>query len=800
MTKHRIPPTTTSEAAPVFSTARFTVDLPTLLAPHDMIWQEPLPSDWRRGAPLGNGDFGVVLSGCPRDFSLVVSKTDIWDRRNDDQSCHPGADFQAVRKTYIDGDAAAFKRLQDEMAARPAQARERPHLTTCGTLRLHVDEGINAIDLRMSVVLAEGVARMTYDDRHITAAVSSAYDVLVVEIDRGVGTPSPDPFVETYDKRLPSPELPWEFTRPPLDVNPRVEFKADEGLYLATQRFAAGGSYTVGIAFAGGRADEHVTLAGRLAGRVSGFTGRRCQLYLTVVSSADAADPEAECRRRLQRALAAGAEAILDAHRAWWKDYWMRGLASVGDRRVEKWYYRSLYLCGSMLRPGRQSPGLQGVWCGENYPWWSADYHSNINIQAVYWGLFTNNRMDMVEPYLRLYSGFADHARDVARRYYRLRGLKFPHAATIGGHELTTASYSRLSLDPCESAWVAQVFWTYYRYSGDERMLRDVAYPILRDVALFLADYLVWDPAQRAWTMPPVPHFEQDCLLMSGWDDNTLYAQALFRLGLRQAIAAAEVLGVDEEHRKEWREKLNGLVEPPTTPEGAWKPFAHRDPSFGGHNFLLPIVFPAEEVSAVHGPDRWREQARLTWQKFKGRTGSGGAWCGGQGIAEILRIGEVEAAFAEARWPENFSTNGFVINPALMQADHGPGMCRVLSDFVVLEMGGVIHLFYGIPRQVPARFFSLRAPGGFLLTAEKRGEVPDYVLVHPTAATALQLANPWREAIVTDLQNGASIARTSEKVVSVELGLGRDYLVAPAGFSLEACPIVDFACPETGSI
>jgi hypothetical protein len=111
-------------------------------------------------------------------------------------------------------------------------------------------------------------------------------------------------------------------------------------------------------------------------------------------------DPEAECRRRLQRALAAGAEAILDAHRAWWKDYWMRGLASVGDRGVEKWYYRSLYLCGSMLRPGRQSPGLQGVWCGENYPWWFADYHSNINIQAVYWGLFTNNRMDMVEPYL----------------------------------------------------------------------------------------------------------------------------------------------------------------------------------------------------------------------------------------------------------------------------------------------------------------------------------------------------------------------------------------------------------------
>ena len=123
-------------------------------------------------------------------------------------------------------------------------------------------------------------------------------------------------------------------------------------------------------------------------------------------------------------------------------------------------------------------------------------------------------------------------------------------------------------------------------------------------------------------------------------------------------------------------------------------------------------------------------------------------------------------------------------------------MCRVLSDFMVLEMGGVIHLFYGIPQKVPARFFSLRAPGGFLLTAEKRGELPEYLLVHPTAATTLRLANPWREASVTDLQNEAIIVRTSEKVISVELSIGHDYLVGPAGLAIENLPVEDFACSE----
>ena len=786
-------PLVTGEAlpAPAFAVARFTVDLAELLAPHDMVWQGPLPADWRYGAPLGNGDFGVVLYGNPRDLSLVIGKPDVWDRRNDAVSHHPGMHFDEVRQAFLDGDEAAFKRLQTAMAA--GQPTEKPHLTTIGTLHLHLDEGMNPAALRMHVSLVDGTACLRYDDREVTAVVSHDYDVLLVDIDRGIGRPDVDPAQDCYDRRLPFDELPWEFIRPPLDRNPRMEFVESDGMYFATQRFVAGGGYTVGIAIDGGGQAEHVTLPGRLAGRVSDFATRKCRLYLTVVSTNDAEDTVAECRRRLARALEAGAETILAAHRTWWDSYWRRGIASVGDSRVEKWYYRSLYLCGSMLRPGYQSPGLQGVWCGENYPWWSADYHSNVNIQGVYWGLFANNRVELVEPYLRLYAGFTEHAREIARDYYRMRGLKFPHAGSIGGHELTGADYSRLSIDPCESAWVAQLFWHYYRYTGDREYLREIAYPIIRDVALLLADFLVWDEARQGWCMPPVPHFEQDCLEMAGWDDNTLYAQAFFRLGLGQAIAAATELQVDEEYRREWQQKREGLVEPPVTAEGAWQPFAHHEPTFGGHNFVLPLLFPAEEVSVQHGPERWRAQARKTWETYRGRTHSGGAWCAGQGIAEILRLGEVDAAFAGARWNDALPPNGFVIAHPFMQADHGPGMCRLLAEFMVLELGSVIHLFFGIPRHLPARFRALRAPGGFVLTAEKRGEEADYLLVYPTAETTFRLANPWPEVVVTDLQDGSVVTRCADRIIEVELTRHREYLLAPPGFSLDALPVEGFA-------
>lgn len=754
---------------------------------------------------MGNGDFGAVISGAPRDLCFTLGKSDVWDRRNDDRSHYPGTTFADVRQAFLDKDAEAYDRLLREMAAR--KPVDMPHLTTCGTLRLHLDEGLNPERLDMRVRLEDGTAVLTYNDRRIEAAVSREFDVLVITIDRGEGFPNADPHYDCYDKRLPFTQLPWGFSRPPLDENPAPEIVADQGRYYLTQRFRAGGGYTVGLAFAGFGVSEHAVLPNRIAGCLELPLGRHVQVYLTIASLADAPDPRVLCRERPNRAVAAGPSAIRDAHRRWWHAYWMQGLASVGDAAVEKWYYRSLYLCGSMLRAGKQSPGLQGVWCGENYPVWFADYHSNVNIQCIYWGLFTNNRLDMLEPFLRLYEGFAPHAREVARDYYQMRGLKFPHAGSIGGHELTAGAHSRLSTDPCETAWIAQMFWETFRYTQDLEFLKARAYPIIRDAALLLADYLVWDAARRCWIMPPMLHFESFAGEESGWDVNTLYGQAFFRMGFTQAIAAAERLGVDSDLRAEWREKLDRLAPIPTTEDGRWKAWDNRPDRYqgGDHSFMLPLAFPAGLVSAWHGPDEWREQARKTWTYLRDnaiRSCTGNAWCGGQGLAEIVRMGEVDLAFERARWVDQSleggtPENGFVVSDgkwhSFIQVDHSPGMCRVLADMLLLETGGVIRLFAGIPRNIPARFYSLRAPGGFLVTAEKRGEVVDYALVHATVQGTLRLANPWNAPwAVTDMATGVASAQGDAPVIEVTLAPGRDHFIAPQGVTPAAIPMETF--------
>jgi alpha-L-fucosidase 2 len=332
---------------------------------------------------------------------------------------------------------------------------------------------------------------------------------------------------------------------------------------------------------------------------------------------------------------------------------------------------------------------------------------------------------------------------------------------SLAGHEM--APPNMLGVDVGGTGWLVQLFWQFYLYTGDKKFLRDVAYPLLRDAALLYSDVMTKDSKSGKWTVAPVVHFEARVFSADDrpkvpppfdmWSVNSSYAQAMFRLTFDQAIRASEILGIDDSYRREWRDKAANMVPPPVTREGWWKQWENQDPVYGWHNFSLALVFPAELVSRWHGPVEWQEQAQRTWQQLKStsrKTGTGAAWCGGQGLCELIRIGAAEDALAGARWREEEPENGFVVqyDGALIQVDHGPGMCRVLADMCVLGLDGVVHLFPGIPKNVPARCFSLRVPGGFLISAEKRGQMVDYVVIKATADGIFRMKDPWSGQLI----------------------------------------------------
>jgi len=328
------------------------------------------------------------------------------------------------------------------------------------------------------------------------------------------------------------------------------------------------------------------------------------------------------------------------------------------------------------------------------------------------------------------------------------------------------------------------------------------AYPLLRDAALFYVDYLLWNGDRGQWDIAPSVHFEAKCPGFEAWGWNSLYAQAMFRGAFGRAIAAAGVLGTDDEYMSLWQDRLDKLAPVPVTAEGAWKAMQDREPYYQGHNYMLPLVFPAELVSRFHGPRDWFEQARNTLEQARlshlGYDGDPGF--GGQTLCEVLRIEDPGWAFIKARFPENHDPWGpnaltRIWSWGPFQSDIGPGMCRVLADMLVLGLAGVVHLFPGIPDGVPARFHSLRAPGAFLISAEKRGDQVDYILVRSLAGGTLRMENPWsgRPVVVTGLRQGDTLVTTAADIIDVPTTAGADYLVTLVDTDISAIPVVDFA-------
>ena len=718
---------------------RFRADLARRLAVHDMAWGEPSgpPVSWKEGAPLGNGDFGALVYGHPDNLCFALGKTDLWDRSGSGRSGFPAGTFDDFRRTYIERDEPAFQRMSQE----PPDYHEQ-HATTAGMFRLHLLDANAVMSPTLRVSLWEGMAHLTSQaalyrqpNRDLAASVlaSRAYRVLSLRValtHANLGT------------------VAWELSREPHPPHPAPLVQAGDGIAWLQQTFTTGDTVVVAVAASGQPLAAH-TVDGRLAGALAAGGSASVEMHLTVVTSRDAADPVAEARARLTRAKAAGFEAIAREHRAWWADYWRRAYVCLDDAPLEKWWYTSLYLCASTIEPGCQSPGLQGVWIKENVPAWFGDYHSNVNLQAVYWGLYAANRVEYLEPFVRLLHDMAPRCRQDTRDYFQMRGLRFPHAGGIDGRELTTGNYSLLGVSVGGSGWLAQLLWQVYDYTGDRAYLRDQAYPLLKEVALFYEDYLSRGTAAGRCVLEPSVHFEALLPGFAGWGRNSLYELTMVRVAFGCALAAAEALGADPEDRTRWQSVLAQLPDFPTDPERRiWIGFEGRDVrEHGSHQFSLAPVFPGELVSLWHGDGPWRERALATLADplTTRRTGTGHAWCGGQGIREIIRLGRADEAATAARWQPGEHTNGLTHSWSsfFLQADHGPGMCSVLSDMLLLAPGGVLRVFPCFPASIPAAFHSLRGPGAFLVSAEKRGERIDYVILQSLAGNALRIANPW---------------------------------------------------------
>jgi len=441
---------------------------------------------------------------------------------------------------------------------------------------------------------------------------------------------------------------------------------------------------------------------------------------------------------------------------------------------------------------------------GSQY-WWANTY-------AYYSNLMPANRLELIDPMFRLYSGMFEAAALAARQQWGSQGIWIPETTFFNGPEKLpddiAAELRELMLvrKPFEQrsshfdwyantknrhnsrwnfrsdgAWqhgyyvfkpkgtgifghtshilgvasrVGNLAWQRYQLTRDEKWLRERAYPFIRGAVEFYRNFPNLKKDDDG-----LYHINHTNSGESAWNSRDApYEVACMHMIFPLAIRASEVLGVDAELRPAWKEVKDHLVPvPPRGRCGTGSELADDRPYgafvYNGPGAIAPIGPEPEVKSRFLGFNRLGS--------FIDPAGGGGA----QIFRNRLRLRE---------------------GPGAIDAEHIGGLASGIHSTMLNsspEQPGEnvpVRIFNRWPKDWDAAF-RLLARGGFVVSsAQKNGAVPLVEIVSEVGGP-FRLANPWAGRDVTLYRNGRKAEDLDGETISFSTARGETVVVVPKG-------------------
>jgi trehalose/maltose hydrolase-like predicted phosphorylase len=251
------------------------------------------------------------------------------------------------------------------------------------------------------------------------------------------------------------------------------------------------------------------------------------------ITSAHHADPLNEAERLTIFALLEGKDRLIKFHNKAWDELWKSDIQIEGDDQAQQDVHSMLYHLYSFSREGTAlspSPmGLSGL--GYNgHVFWDTD----LWMFPAMLVLHPEIAKSMVEyRFERL-----DNARKNAFSH-GFKGAMFPWESADSGVEETPVWALSGPFEHHITADVANAAWNYYCVTQDKEWLREKGWPILSATADF------W--ASRVERNGPGHYDIKNVVAADEWAeniDNNAFTNAAAQVNLRNATAAAKILGV----------------------------------------------------------------------------------------------------------------------------------------------------------------------------------------------------------------------------------------------------------------
>ncbi len=682
---------------------------------------------WEDSYPVGNGRMGATVMDFVDEEFLYLNEETVWSSQGKGiPNPNMAEKLASIRQLFIDGREAEGDKLAKEVFG-DCHSRIRSY-ETAGILKVSLHDNAKCKNYTNNLDLMRGIAKVEYDKdgSHYVRECFASYpdDVIAYRVTSDNAPLSACIFFErefTLSEKSSGNELcavaKTVFGNHKFAVRAHVYTDGivtcrDGDLYISdTQSFTVlislatefrhGDSFADAVKFPENCDYDMLKL-------------RHEKDFLSLMTRADIEFPEVP---ELETITNPERRRILDFNKP-----------NDGKLISMQWHF-GRYIIASSSRPGSLPANLQGLWVKSLGNEWSADYHTNINLQANYWPAEVTNLSDCHTPlfdYMNEY--LLESGKETAKIGYKARGTVVHHLSDI--YKFTTPADGLWGIWPHGASWLSYHMWEHFLFTQDKDFLKNEAYEFLRQSAIFFVDTMVENkdghlvfgpstsPENRYWVKDENGEDYACYLTLSSTMDVGIIG-GLFR----NFLEASEVLEIEDDYVKEVRAAQKKLPPFKISASGRIQEWIEDyEETEKGHFHISHSFAHFPDCAINHStPELLEAMKKTIYGRLNGEKSAQGynaltvGWSMAWIMNHLARFGHGDKAFELIRSYIDIVNprNLWDLHAKCWQIDGNCSFVAGVSEMLMQSHEGVIALLPAIPKAWDhGSFRGLRARGG----------------------------------------------------------------------------------------
>jgi alpha-L-fucosidase 2 len=501
--------------------------------------------------------------------------------------------------------------------------------------------------------------------------------------------------------------------------------------------------------------------------------GNTITYYISMGFSYPGTTAVSEAIARVKNGAKTDLTVLIKQHRNWWHQYYPRSFVSIPEHQMESFYWIQLYKMASASRRGGPILDLMGPWfmrTGWPAIWW------NLNIQLTYWPFYMSNHLEEASPLAQTVwndrLALAKNAAPFQNDSYAIGRATAPDGSCPVGSEVGNLP------------WVMHNLWMYYRSSMNDKYLKTQLFPLMKGSFNYLKHILV-KQADGKYFMPQTasPEFTNAV-------DNSSYTLACLRWLSATIIKADQRLKSRDAIVFQCKDVLNNLVDYETDATGFMVGKGMPLNKSHRHWSHLFMIYPFHEYTFADTAQRPLIKRSLANWVSMPQAFAGYSWLGAASISSSCRNGDQALAFLH-------SFLGKSPNPNTLYREGSPvietplAYDRTLQELLMTSDGDAIQIFPGIPSTwKDVSFANLRAEGAFLVSAQLRGGVLQFIKITSLMGEPCSVATGMQGKIKVSGCPASAMQQLGQGMIKLRLKKGESALLYTGAAPIERISMV----------